>query len=525
MFKADTKMELVHTVMELSELPVVEGSEVKKSDTVTEWDVKDGVYANTIDPSTGDLIIAKITKVSKHENLKMFDCNIAISGSYSHIVTVSEDHSLITYNPVTLQLEKSRPEDSVGRCVPMTRLNRGNVCNSEDTGFLAEIQFPSGKYPITFDMGLLFGLLIGDGWVANISDRYQMYIACCEESLQNNIVELSKKANMPFTKEASLQTYKASEGRFSTNDMQRIALYTSNEDKEFIRDLIGHGAENKHIPAQSFLANRAHLLGILMGLLATDGSVSHNPPTGAKKSPVKAIAYHTISPTLRDGVQELAHRLGVKTSVTNYIGSATGSKAYMVNFCLEDMVRLYDTNKSHFKIPVAYKQEAMERIVADIHENSKASCTKTVTSYDIVPFPRGLFCEFSWAGIVKLDKNIVIAGRAKGYIKRSVAKRIAEALERRDWSIYKDPSYLKKVDQTHRTPEEAKAMVDKWISIVRDENISWEVVEGVTPSTCTEGWDCTVPGPYTFSLNTGTVVQDTVNIHVPVSQAGIRDVR
>ena len=165
------------------------------------------------------------------------------------------------------------------------------------------------------------------------------------------------------------------------------------------------------------------------------------------------------------------------------------------------------------------------RIVNDVHENNKASCKTAVTSYDIVPFPRGLFCEFSWAKIVDISRDSVISARSKGFIKRSVAKRIEDALERRDWSIYKDPAYLKKADQTHRTPAQAKALVDKWIAMVRNDDIGWEVVTDVTPSTCTEGWDCTVPGPYTFSLSTGTIVQDTVNLHVPVSQAGIRDVR
>lgn len=65
-------------------------------------------------------------------------------------------------------------------------------------------------------------------------------------------------------------------------------------------------------------------------------------------------------------------------------------------------------------------------------------------------------------------------------------------------------------------------MVDKWIALVRDETIGWEMVDAVTPATCTEGWDCTVPGPYTFALSTGTIVQDTVNLHVPVSAGAVK---
>jgi len=525
MFSKNTKMELVQTVMELSELPVVEGSEVKKSETVTEWDVKEGTYTSTIDPVTGDIVYAPITKVSKHENLKMFDIKLAISSSYDHMVTASEDHSLITLNPMTLELEKTRPEDSKGRCVPMTRHNKGNSARENGQGICTELHFPSGTYQMSYEMGLFLGLMVGDGWVSRLETSPIIQVACCEPSLQERIKELSKSANMPFTKEASFGSYEADEQRFSKDNMQRLTFFMDQDDKRYINDLIGHGAENKRIPYPSFMSSRTHMLGVLMGLLATDGVVSHRPPTKGKKSPCKSIAYHTVSPVLRDGVQELAHRLGVKTSVTNYIGTTSGNLTYMVNFCLEDMVRLYDSNKARFVVPVSYKQEAMERIARDFHDNMKADCSKTWTSYDIVPFPRGVFCEFSWAKIESLAKDVVIKGRGKGFIKRCVAKRIADALERRDWSIYKDPTYIKTSDRTHHTPEEALALVNKWISMVRNEDIGWEVVEDVTPSTCTEGWDCTVPGPYTFSLSTGTVVQDTVNIHVPVSKKAVQDVR
>ena len=119
----------------------------------------------------------------------------------------------------------------------------------------------------------------------------------------------------------------------------------------------------------------------------------------------------------------------------------------------------------------------------------------------------------------------VVPARKKGYIKRDIALKIAEKLEGCQWQYYETPPYLKKEDRTNHTPEEAKALVDKWISIVRNDEIGWEIVDDVTPSTCTEGWDCTVPGPYTFALSTGTIVQDTVTIHVPVSKKAVEDVR
>lgn len=525
MVSKNEKVSVMPYLMELSEVPVIKGSEVAKSPTVTEWDVEEGTLVNTIDPATGEIVFAPMTKVSRHTNLKMFDVKFGISGAYEHMSTVSEDHSLITYNSTSMELEKTRPEEALGACVPMTRFNWCNKVNDEQ-GCATHINFPSGNYSLSYDMGVFFGLMVGDGWVASTSANTKVaHIACCEESLQNYILELTKSASMPFTKQAALFSYAADEQRFSQRDKQRFTIYMDNEDKAFLEKLIGHGAENKHIPYKSFMGSIAHMIGVLMGLLATDGAVSHTPGSGNRKSAKKAIIYHTVSPTLRDGVQDLACRLGIKTSVTTYTGTSSGNTAYAIVFSLEDFARLYDKNPTRCVIPVSYKQEALMRIVNDVHENNKASCKTTVTSYDIVPFPRGLFCEFSWAKIVDISRDSVIAARTKGFIKRSVAKRIADALERRDWSIYKDPAYLKKADQTHRTPAQAKALVDKWIAMVRNDDIGWEVVTDVTPSTCTEGWDCTVPGPYTFSLSTGTIVQDTVNLHVPVSQAGIRDVR
>ena len=524
-----TKNEKVQTLfgaMELSELPVIEGSEVKKSDTVTEWDVQPGFYANTVDPATGELTSARITKVSKHENLKMFDVKFGISGAYEHIATVSEDHSMITLDPSTLELTKTRPENAMGACVPVSRANLINRMNNGE-GYLKSICLPSGEYPMSYHMGVFFGLMIGDGWITsfgrNGSSQYAA-IACCDLSLQEYIKKLTARPELPFTKQAALFSYKSTKGRFSQEDMQRLSIYMSSEDKALLKELIGHGAHNKRIPAPCFLAGTDHLIGLLVGLLATDGNVSYATGAKHKKASNKIVSYTTVSPVLRDGVQELGRRLGIKTTVVPYIGTASGKQAYAVGFALEDIVRLYNKT-TKFRIPVAHKEEALERIAADIHETAKAGNKKASTSYDIVPFPRGLFCEFSWAKIVDLAKDTVIPARSKGYIRRNVAKRIADALERRDWSIYKDPTYLKKADQTHRTPAQAKALVDKWIAMVRNDDIGWEVVTDVTPSTCTEGWDCTVPGPYTFTLSTGTVVQDTVNLHVPVSQAGIRDVR
>lgn len=510
MFGKETSARLLQCNMALSEIPHKEGTEVQKSETVTEWEPGINVYLPTIDPATGEMTIGKMTKISRHTGLKMFDCTLSVSGAYSHVVTASEDHSLITLNPSTLELEKTRPEDAKGRCVPRvfgTYANHWEHCAKY-------IQLDK-QYPLSYEMGVFLGTMIGDGWVD--SNGYS-FIACCDKSFQDYIIKnFAPSASMPFTKEAKLYRYAADEQRFSQDDKQRFSIYMDHKAHWALKEKIGSGAYNKKIPWECLLASKAHMIGILVGLLATDGHVGLSK-TASKKAAIKNIAYHTTSGLLRDGIQELCMRLGVKTRVTPYMGVNSKVTCYSIGFCLEDIAKLKREHADLFVLPVEHKEEALKTICADIEKGVQ-------TSYDVVPFPRGLFCEFSWAKVADVAQATVVPARKKGYIKRDIALKIAEKLEGCQWQYYETPPYLKKEDRTNHTPEEAKALVDKWISIVRNDEIGWEIVDDVTPSTCTEGWDCTVPGPYTFALSTGTIVQDTVNIHVPVSKKAVEDVR
>jgi DNA-directed RNA polymerase beta' subunit len=40
-----------------------------------------------------------------------------------------------------------------------------------------------------------------------------------------------------------------------------------------------------------------------------------------------------------------------------------------------------------------------------------------------------------------------------------------------------------------------------------------------------DGWDVTVPGPLTFTLGSGTFVQDSMSTHVPVSNEAIEAIK
>lgn len=496
----------------LCELPTVPGSEVRKSDTVTEWDVQEGFYTYTKDPVTGDTVLAPITKVSRHQGLTMLDCTISQCGAFTKVVTASDDHSLITLNPTTLELEKTRPADAVGRCVPRVRYNAGN-----DPNICARYMDMGRRVELTYDFGVFIGMMLGDGWVDAVG---VVRLACCDRSLQQYILEkyTMEDAPIPMRKKAELFVYPPVEDRFSDKDRARFTLYLPPEMRDSLKSMIGTGAKNKRVPEDCFMASRAHITGILMGLLATDGAVTYSTGNKSRKAATKTIAVHTISPLLRDGIQELAARIGIRTSATPYKGVNSVETCYAVTLSLEDVAREARKHPALFRIPMARKQEALDKIVADVLADEGSGTSSNIH----VPFPRGLFGEFSYAKVATMCPAVVKA-RATGHIQRKYALTLADMMEKVDWSQYSVPSYLAKKDRVYRTPKEAEALVRKWIAMVRDEETDWCIVAAVTPSSCTEGWDCTVPGPYTFALFDGTVVQDTANVHAPVSDNARRE--
>ena len=496
----------------LAEIPTVPGSEVKKSDTVTEWDVVPGIMVDTLDPVTMERVLVPMTKVSRHEGLKMFDCTLSSRGSFSHVVTASEDHSLITLNPLTMQFEKTRPEDAIGRCVPRLVGNEANVW-----GKCVETMRIDGKdYPLSYDFGMLLGMIIGDGWV---DVQNTLFIAGIDKGVQAKILELTDldRQLVPVLSKTAVYTYSPAD-RFSKDPAQRIDLHTRHSFNKALKERIGEYAWGKRIPAECLGGSTAHLIGLLMGLLSTDGTVSYAENTTAKAKKAKTVLYHTVSPELRDNVQDLCARLGIRTSATAYMGVNSKHTCYAVVLSITDLAVVARKHPKLFVLPMEDKQRALEKIILEV-ENSRLS--QPANSPDIMPVPRCIYSELSYAKV--LDASILCAMKKNGFMTRPAAERMIPKLRNVDWSGFRDSANLAAQDKLGHTPEEAARYVNAWIQWIETTDISWEVVKSVIPSTCTEGWDCTVPGPYTFTLASGTVVQDTVNIHVPVSDEARRE--
>mgnify|MGYP005955327919 CR=1 FL=1 len=510
MFDGTTKLTTAWCSMALENLPTVEGSAVQKSDNVIEWDVPEGYYASTLDPITHEQKAMPITKVSKHMNLRMYHVTHSVGGSYKRVINASEDHSLITYNTMTGQLEKTTPEASVGRMIPHIVPDDGNrpelCCKYIDLG---------SQVPLSYQLGIVLGAILGDGWVdANDVVR----IAANDESIRKKLLELCAVGKtLPVLRDAESFSYEAVQA-FSDADKWRITVYMGKEKARVLRNWIGSGASNKMIPWPCLAASKAHMIGLLVGLLSTDGSIGYSFAR-SKTAAQKTVSYNTTSPYLRDGIQQLAARLGIRTSIHPYRGPHSTTDCYLISFSIGDITRLYQQNKL-FRLIHKESQERLEWIVRDVSNATQPD------TFDIVPYPHYLVCELTYAGATRITGNASDNTRMKkvGYMNRTYALRMAERLRSANWDDYSDPVALKKTDRTGHTPQYAKQLALEWCELVENTAITWSHVDSAEFYGIDDAWDLTVPGPYTFALSDGTIVQDTMNLHTPVSKQAVQNV-
>ena len=506
-FDKDTRIATTCIPVPIDTIPVIPETEVKKSDTVTEWDCAPGWYVDTIDPVTGEKVCAEIKKVSKHTGLKMYNVSLSIGGAYKRVVTASEDHSLITLNPDTMELEKTTPADSVRRLVPTVFGSSQN--DSEPCLKYIKI---GNQVPLSYRLGEFIGAMIGDGWV-DVNNNVYMAANC--DDIRAHIWNMFIDTEDPLlpVKYSSLDQNISNKGSFGKEEKHKIRIGFSSIIADDLKNLIGSRAENKRIPWQCLCASRTHLAGLLAGLLSTDGSVSCKP-CAKKNTTTKVIRYDTVSPYLRDCIQDLCHRLGIRTSVRAYRGPNSVQDCFSITFSCTDMKRFCEKYPK-FKLFHEASQKALEQIFADLDDAAVAN------RKDIVPAPSVLRGEFAFAKDPEAGNwaTMVSLMVSRGYVAKDVAIKIAKRFDTIDWSDYKDYS----PKGAKHTPEEAKRWADAWCALVRRDDIAWSIIDKVEESSCTEGWDMTIPGPYTFTLWDGTVVQDTMNFHVPVSRKAVQE--
>jgi DNA-directed RNA polymerase beta subunit len=451
--------------------------------------VPEGIRVIAHDPSTGQLKLMKVSAWSVHKDRYVETVTLA-SGRQ----IVSDDDPRAVYG-LTRELNtvRRRPAEAGGVFVPIARhLSPLDVCVSMMTserqlrGNRPREQRLNSTISLTEGVGQLLGMLVGDGWVDELANGPSVVnLAAIEPAIQERYKTLLQEI-FSLTPTVTHLTRKG-EG-FGPNS-QKLAV-GSVEYASLVAPLIGHGARNKHLPPFFLTAPEEFRRGLLAGLIDTDGSiaVSHG-----KAKPQWIINHCTTSIRLAQETVLLYKSLNVTATITT-TKTPKGLDCWVVTPSSVELRKLGSLCVAH-----ETKAQRFKAYFAEPIDKTASAYTRT----DIVPIPLAIAKE---ARRLYGNKNATYTALSNaisdGYTTRHTAQRI----------LSDHPTLRQQVDFI------------PWVNLVDNESISWDRVVSYEATNIREtGYDLTVPGSETFMAVDGTILSNTVQIHVPVTPAAVED--
>ena len=499
--------ELIH--LNLEDFPRIESTkEITPSGNIN-YKVPDGISIFTLDNETREFIKKQVTDFSIHPDLEV---RIVTTAQHETLI-LSADHSAIVFDFDTGLLTKCKPDDIIGKAIPRSR--EMHAALSDDQAMIREIllkDFSNGaghnkvraNAPLTGDFGHFIGLMVGDGWVSKDSRRSSNTDSfICIASIEPGIAKAFEAGVNSLCESDKKMCSVSSPHKYDGHDCYSEKHTISNSSLAGnISEWIGKGADNKHLPPWFLYTPEEFRLGLLAGLIDTDGSACW-VKAKAKATEQFQLSYHTMSIRLAYEIITLARSLGITAKITGYKG-----KYYNINFYNKD---LYEQQLS---LPLAHtaNKTAYEKFLKTIP--SKESLDK-LNRNDLVPFGPIIFERVKKllpGATRKKDRdpeqfciyNTMKQGLKTGCVTRAMANKIINIADA-------------------QSPE---AIPEFWRSIVADKAVSWTYATKVLKTSKRETmYDITVPGPYTFTTLDGLVIQDTLGVHVPVTAAAVAEAK
>jgi DNA-directed RNA polymerase beta' subunit len=133
---------------------------------------------------------------------------------------------------------------------------------------------------------------------------------------------------------------------------------------KFLDVLVGHGAENKHVPAEAFGAHESFITGLLDGYFSGDGMITRN-----------SVEASSASKELVDGIVMLCSRIGIfaKTFQSQLVSNNLGTENILPTYCIS--IRAHWVNRFAHHV-----------LLTDDVKWSKLMALKVADEHPIFPF-------------------------------------------------------------------------------------------------------------------------------------------
>jgi hypothetical protein len=455
----------------------------------TFYNIPQGVEVIVYDEVTGKLKYARPSLWSKHTDREIETVEL-VSGK--QLVTDDDPRAVYGLND-KLEFVRSRPKDAVGMWVPVghhldfVEKTSSKLMNNRHT---VKGHFLKNELTLTEQNGRVIGTLAGDGW-AIISHGEIKGVALASVTPEVAIQlekDLKDWCEEPIPMSEPIHRIG---GTFGENVQSTRYTFNSKNLGIFVHEMIGSKAQNKHLPTFFLTGPFEFRLGILAGLLDTDGSIA---VSNGKKNPQTMINFTSVSLRLCQEITWLSKSLGVHATISPTT-TPLGAPCWQVTFSTPEMHQLG-------RMPCSHPEKA-SRFKVFFEGPSPRIDVGGYTRQDPIPTPNTIAKILATLHNTHKNNSKYVTYRTalkKGFVSRFTAKE----------SLRQFPELRTQSD----------SLLQQWILLVDNEKIRWDRVVGFTKTGIKEdGYDLTVPGYETFMNVEGVILSNTLQVHVPVTPA------
>lgn len=489
-----------------------------------------GVRVLSYDERRGSLVWAEMSGWSEHRGCQVEIVRLA---NGEEIVTDDDPRAVygIPLDSPDLTPERFTPTEALRRKVLVPCMAHG----AEPSGGLepGRVDWRTGELlpadadrglPLDFRTGQCLGMLIGDGWWDKREYGYMERFGGARgihlSDLEGfNADYLAEWLGGFMRFERYRKEFRAADlpGRFGDTVRHSFVGDDTAAFGAWLSSVLGGdgdewsaGSANKHLPPWFWCAPAEFRRGLVCGLVATDGSVS---VSRAKRRPQLMIGFASTSLRLCRELRQLARSLGVHVSITFSKVTARGNDFWQCT------VSTVDAKRVGLLEGLCHDRKLRTYLETEVVDNAN---TRRGT---YVAMPAGVHAVLrKWVKAPKLAK--VPADSPEYRAKREMFNlylRLHDAKSTGLLTRAAAAEIFRLVDSGELRGLGDSPLFVQWRAMVEDGAVEWTSVESVERTGKEETlYDLSVPGYETFVADNGVVLSNTVNVHVPVSDAARR---
>lgn len=462
------------------------GDVIRKNDRITFHAVPPGIRVLAYDERAGRMTLADVAGWSVHTGCKTVLVELQ---SGRQIITDDDPRAVYGLDPATFEFVRRRPADSLGLLVP--RADR--FCGWSES--LPEVAGGEGRrvlttIKLTRDFGRLLGMLVGNGWVSQSTTSPQVHFAATD---RNVVARFNAALSSVFIDPPQVtRTHREAGDPGGLGESTRWTISSVEFGRLLSRVLDmkpGKTARTKRLPPFALAAPTEFRIGLVEGLLDTDGSVA---VSNAKERPQLIVNYTSASVRLVQEIQHLLRSLNVASRISP-TKTPAGEPFWVLNISTVGVVKL-PLDLSHTGKAQVWSSKPMPREDAP-----------SVAKNDVVPFPAAVADE-----VARLVRNegqpslasLVSAAKKKNTISRLSAAKIVKICK----------------------GNVSDALWTMFCQFVADTDTSWDRVKSYQETDSVDtGYDLTVPGFETFMATDGLVLSNTMNYEVSAGDEAAKE--